>query len=87
MLRRALLTFGLIITCAALADALSGTVDSVMGVVPLKNGRVNGDVLTFDVELEAMTVSHEARVNGDEITIKARGDWGESEYVVKRVKP
>jgi hypothetical protein len=117
MLRRVLLIFGLVVTCAALAsaadvngkwegavqtpdgdllitfvfkaegDALTGTVESVMGLAQLKNGKIAGDVLTFDVELEAMTITHEATVTGDEIAIKAKGDWGESEYVVKRVKP
>jgi hypothetical protein len=74
-------------TFKAEGDVLTGTVASPMGEVPLSNGKVNGDVLTFDVQLETMVITHEATVNGDEITVKARGDWGESEYVVKRVKP
>ncbi|HEY8537147.1 MAG TPA: hypothetical protein VIL25_11875, partial [Vicinamibacterales bacterium] len=66
-------------------DVLTGTVESVMGVAPLKNGKISGTVLTFDVEVEAMVISHEATVDGDQIRITARGDWGETVYVVKRV--
>ncbi|HEX7085632.1 MAG TPA: hypothetical protein VF198_04675 [Vicinamibacterales bacterium] len=68
-------------------EVLTGTVESVMGVAPLKNGKVNGNLLTFDVKVDAMVISHEATVDGDEITITARGDWGETVYVVRRVKP
>ena len=34
--------------------------------------------LTFDVDLEGGKITHEAKVNaaGDEIAIKATGDWG-----------
>lgn len=74
-------------TFKADGEVLTGSVASPMGEVPLKNGKVSGDVLTFDVEIETMVVSHEATVNGDEITVTARGDWGESQYIVKRVKP
>jgi hypothetical protein len=68
-------------------EALTGTVTSAMGSLPLSNGKVAGDVLTFDVALEGSTITHEATVNaaGDEIAVKATGDWGTSEYVVKKV--
>ncbi len=70
-------------------DALEGTVTSPMGTLPLSNGKVAGDVLSFDVTIETGTITHEATVNaaGDEIAIKATGDWGTSEYVVKKVAP
>lgn len=70
-------------------DALTGNVTSAMGSQPLNNGKVAGDVLTFDVALEGGTITHEAKVNaiGDEIAIKATGDWGTVEYVVKKSAP
>ena len=68
-------------------EALSGSVTSAMGTQALSNGKVAGDVLTFDVALEGGTITHEAKVNptGDEIAIKATGDWGTTEYLVKKV--
>ena len=68
-------------------ETLTGTVTSAMGSVPLSNGRIAGAKLTYDVRIEMGTITHDAMVNdsGDEIAIKATGDWGTTEYVVKRV--
>jgi hypothetical protein len=68
-------------------EALTGTVASAMGSLPLDKGKVAGDVITYSVTIEgAGTITHEAKMNaaGDELTIKATGEWGTSEYVVKR---
>jgi hypothetical protein len=67
-------------------EALTGTVTSAMGSVPLTNGKIAGTTLTYDVQIEMGTITHEATVNdaGDEIAVKATGDWGTTEYVVKR---
>jgi opacity protein-like surface antigen len=68
-------------------ETLTGTVASAMGSLPLGNGKVAGDVITYEVTLEGNVIKHEAKVNeaGTEITVKATGDWGTSEYVVKKV--
>jgi hypothetical protein len=67
-------------------ETLTGTVASAMGSLPISNGKIAGDTLTYDVDLEGAKITHEAKVNaaGDEIAVKATGDWGVSEYVVKR---
>jgi hypothetical protein len=71
----------------AAGEALTGTVASAMGSLPLNNGKVAGDVITYEVALEGSVIKHEAKINeaGTEITVKATGDWGTSEYVVKKV--
>lgn len=68
-------------------ETLTGSVTSAMGPQVLTNGKVAGDVLTFDVAFEGGTITHEAKVNavGDEIAIKATGDFGTVEYVVKKL--
>jgi len=68
-------------------EAVNGTVATSMGTLPINNGKLVGDVFTFDVVFEAMTIKHECKVSaaGDEIAIKSTGDWGTSEYVVKKV--
>jgi hypothetical protein len=68
-------------------ETLTGTVASAMGALPLDKGKVTGGVLTYQVALEGSVITHEATVNeaGTEITVKATGDWGTSEYVVKKV--
>ena len=67
-------------------ETLSGTVASAMGSLPIAEGKVVGDTLTYKVTLENGVITHEAKVNaaGDQITIKATGEWGTSEYVVKK---
>jgi hypothetical protein len=67
-------------------ETLTGSVTSAMGSQPLSNGKVAGEMFTFDVDLEGGKITHEARINaaGDEIAIKATGDWGTVEYVVKK---
>jgi hypothetical protein len=68
-------------------ETLTGTVASPMGSLPLNKGKIAGAVLTYEVALEGNVITHEAKVNdaGTEITVKATGDWGTSEYVVKKV--
>jgi hypothetical protein len=68
-------------------ETLTGTVASAMGSLPLNKGKIAGGVLTYEVELEGSAITHEAKVNeaGTEITVKATGSWGTSEYVVKKV--
>ena len=70
-------------------EALTGSVTSNMGTQEISNGKVAGDVLTFDVNLEGGKITHEAKMSttGDEIAIKATGDWGTVEYVVKKAAP
>ncbi len=68
-------------------ETLTGTVASAMGSLPLNNGKIAAGVLTYEVALEGSVIKHEAKINeaGTEITVKATGDWGTSEYVVKKV--
>jgi hypothetical protein len=68
-------------------ESLTGSVTSAMGTVALSNGKIAGDTLTYDVEIESGKITHEAKVNaeGTEIAVKATGDWGTAEYVVKKV--
>ena len=68
-------------------ENVTGTVSSPMGSLPIDKGKLAGDVLTYTVSLEGAVITHEAKLNaaGDEIAIKATGDWGTSEYVVKKV--
>lgn len=68
-------------------ETLTGTVTSQMGTVALSNGKIAGETLTYDVEIDTGKIAHEATVNaeGTEITVRATGDWGTAEYVVKKV--
>ena len=69
-------------------EALTGTVASAKGSLPLAKGKIAGKVLTYDVALEGdAVITTKPTINeaGTEITAKATGDWGTSEDVVKKV--
>jgi hypothetical protein len=68
-------------------EMLTGTVASAMGSLPLNNGKIVAGVMTYEVDLQGSVIKHEAKVNeaGTEITVKATGEWGTNEYVVKKV--
>ena len=68
-------------------ETVTGTVASAMGSLPIGEGKIAGDTLTYKVALENSVITCEAKVNaaGDELTIKATGEWGTSEYMVKKV--
>lgn len=73
----------LAVATTALAADITG---KWVGNVDTPNG-IAGDTLTYDVQIETGKITHEAKVNADgtEIAIKATGDWGTAEYVVKKV--
>jgi hypothetical protein len=67
-------------------DTLSGSVESAMGKTALSNGKVLSDEeISFDVEFEGNVITHQGKVNGDEIAIASQGPWGEASYVIRRV--
>jgi hypothetical protein len=71
----------------ASGETLTGTATSPMGTVELTNGKIAGDTLTYDIQVESGKITHSAKVNADgtEIAVTATGDWGTVDYVVKKV--
>ena len=55
---------------------LTGTMDGPGGAMQIKNGKVEGDKLSFSVDVNGMTVAHEGTVKGDTITLQIRMDGG-----------
>jgi hypothetical protein len=68
-------------------DKLSGKVESAMGELPITDGKVNGDEFSFNTKLGDDTITHEGKVTGDTITLKAHGPWGDLEMTLKRATP
>lgn len=65
---------------------LTGTVDSPNGDIPLEDGKVEGDHISFKTHFGDSEVKHEGTVSGDTIQLKVAGPWGESEMTLKRAK-
>ena len=59
--------------------ALTGTIVTPMGgdAIPISNGKVDGDKLTFDVSFNGMTMHHEGTVTGDSIKLTSKSDGGD----------
>jgi hypothetical protein len=76
----------LVFTFTVDGETLGGTVEGPAGQLPITKGTIKGDDLTFNVDLDASTtITHEARVSGDSILVKATGPWGTMEYTINRV--
>jgi hypothetical protein len=71
---------------------LTGTMEGPGGeAMEIKNGKVEGDTLSFSVDFNGMTVAHEGAITGDTITLQIRMDGGPggdgpSPITLKRVK-
>jgi len=60
-------------------------------VVRARDGKIDGDKISFKVSFNGMTITHEGTVNtaGDEIKLNSKSDSGDfpaMEFTLKRVK-
>ncbi|MCG6915551.1 hypothetical protein LJE86_16710 [bacterium BMS3Abin03] len=74
----------LVFTFKVNADTLNGDVTSEMGSLPIENGKVNGNELSFDVNVNGQVISHTGVWDGD--TVKLSLPWGDQQMVLSRVK-
>lgn len=66
-------------------ETLTGSVESAMGKVPISNGKIKDNALTFDVKLDdGSVITHDATLNGDTIDVKSHGPFGDAEFTLKR---
>lgn len=58
--------------------SVTGSVASPMGdPLPITNGKVDGDKLTFDVSFNGITIHHDCTVDGDSIKMSTKTDSGD----------
>ena len=55
-----------------------------MGSLPIENGKINGNELSFDVNVNGQVISHTGVLDGD--TLKLSMPWGDQPMVLSRVK-
>jgi len=65
---------------------LTGTVESPNGDIPIEDGKVEGDHLSFKTHFDDNEVNHEGTISGDTIQLNVEGPWGKSEMTLKRAK-
>ena len=72
-------------------STLTGKVTSPRGTQDLKEGKVDGDEVSFvemlELQDQQIRIEYKGKVNGDELKLTRKvGDFGSSEAVAKRVK-
>jgi hypothetical protein len=74
----------LVFTFKVNADTLNGDVTSEMGSLPIENGKINGNELSFDVNVNGQVISHTGVLDGD--TVKLSMPFGDQVMKLSRVK-
>ena len=68
-------------------EKLSGTLSSDMGELDFTDGKVSGDTFEYKFEIEGYSITHKGKVlNDKEIKINSSGDYGDSEFTIKKVE-
>jgi hypothetical protein len=70
---------------------LTGTATSPRGTQEIKEGKINGDEISFvemlNIQDQQIRVEYKGKVNGDEMKLTRKvGDFGQSEATAKRAK-
>jgi hypothetical protein len=65
---------------------LTGTVESPNGDIPIEDGKVDGNKLSFKTHFGDSVINHEGTLTGDTIDLKVQGPWGDSEITLKRAE-
>jgi hypothetical protein len=63
---------------------LAGTVETPNGNVDLEDGKVDGDMISFNTHLGEDVIKHAGTVSGDTIALSVDGPWGHSDMTLKR---
>ena len=70
---------------------LTGTVQGAQGdPLPIANGKIDGDKISFDIVFNGTTISHEGTVTADEIKLSSKssdGNFPPNTFTLKRAKP
>ncbi len=78
-------------TFKAEGDRLTGTMSGRQGEIPISDGRISGDTLSFSVSMErggeTVKQNYTGKISGDEIQFKREGGQGPArEFTAKRVR-
>ncbi len=70
-------TMEIVFTLKAEGSTVTGTSSTPMGELPISNGTIAGDAISFDVDAGGMKISHKGKVTGDTMTLKVTFGAGE----------
>ena len=64
---------------------LTGSVETPNGDIPISDGKIDGDKLSFNTHFQDSVIEHAGTISGDTIQLHVKGPWGESDMTLKRV--
>jgi hypothetical protein len=67
-------------------NKLTGTVEAPNGEIPIEDGKVEGNKISFKTHFNDSEVNHEGTLSGETIDLKVQGPWGDSEMSLKRAQ-
>ena len=67
-------------------EKVSGTLMSDMGDLQFADGKVSGNIIEYTLDIQGMKITHKGTLDGDKINVKSSGDYGDSDFVLDRVK-
>ena len=66
-------------------EKLSGSFSSDMGDLDFTGGKISGDEFEYSFDIDGYIIKHKGKLVEGEIKIKSSGDYGESEFTMKKV--
>ena len=68
-------------------EKLSGTISSDMGSLDFTDGKIEGETFEYKLDIDGYVIKHKGKIlNEKEIEISSSGDYGERDFVIKKVE-
>jgi hypothetical protein len=67
-------------------STLTGTVETPLGVSDIKEGKIDNNQISFNIDLNGTTVMHTGKVYADSVTLKINYQGSETPVTLKRSK-
>ncbi len=68
-------------------DTLTGTVESMMGELPISKGKIEKNMFSFDVNAGDFTINHRCIFMADSILMKVPGMQGDTTDIILKPAP
>jgi hypothetical protein len=63
---------------------LTGTIETPNGELPISDGKIDGNKISFKTHFSDNDIDHDGTVSGGTIQLKVKGPWGESDMTLRR---
>ena len=77
--------FSFTVTYKVDGEKLSGDFTSDMGDLDFTGGKISGNDFEYSFDIDGYTIKHTGKLVEGEIKIKSTGDYGDSEFTMKKV--